>query len=92
MKTANITELNSIQKEWMELDCNAPKKEQERVFSLMERMPESFISLQDDGMAIAMWKNQPMNKPMPLADVIEFHGANMDSVGIAWKCPQWVEI
>jgi len=90
--TTNVAELNSIQAEWMKLDCNAPKEEQERVFALMEKMPKNYISVNDDGNAIAMWANQPLNMEMPLEDVIQYHGANMDSVEIAWKCPNWIEL
>jgi hypothetical protein len=90
--TTNVEELNSIQAEWMALDCNAPKSEQDRVFALMARMPKNYISVNEEGQAVAMWQNQPLNMAMPLADVIEYHGANMDSVSIAWKCPAWIEL
>jgi hypothetical protein len=92
MKTYNIAELNSIQAEWMALKHDAPQAEQERVFSLMEKMPKNYISVQEDGNAIAMWANQPLNMAMPISDVLEYHGANMDSVEIAWKCPNWINL
>jgi len=90
--TTNVAELNSIQAEWMKLDCNAPKAEQERVFALMAKMPKNYISVNEEGQAVAMWANQPLNMAMPLDDVIQYHGANMDSVEIAWECPNWIAL
>ena len=90
MKT--IDELNSIQAEWMALDSNAPKEEQDRVCALMESTPKNYISINASGLATAMFNHMPLNQPMPLEDVINYHGKHMESVEIAWKCPNWVNI
>ena len=92
MTTFDTTELNAIQAAWMELKHDAPKAEQERVFALMEKMPKNYISVQEDGSAIAIWAGQPLNMAMPLEDVIQYHGASLDSVEIAWKCPNWINL
>jgi len=92
MKTYDTTELNRIQSEWMELDSNAPQTEKDRVCALMESTPRNYISINSEGLASAMVNHMPLNQPMPLEDVIAYHGQHMDSVSIAWKCPNWINL
>lgn len=39
------TEANAIHAEWMALESNAPEKEKQRVFALMRKLPQSFVSI-----------------------------------------------
>lgn len=97
--TLTIEELNSIQDEWMKLDCNAPEKEKQRVFKLMEKMPSSYVSLSADGTtASVMQHNLPITNTMPAKQAIEYAKSlakerpHQMQTRFAWQCPKWIEL
>lgn len=60
-------EANEIQREWMELDSSATEKEKQRVFALMRKLPQSYISQAPNGEAMVMVQGQPahaFNEPI----------------------------
>ena len=100
MKTLlTVDELNEVQREWMTLDCNAPEKEKQRVFSLMKQYPKAYAS-GHDGNYVVMVNEQPMSAyPRPAKEAIDWlskYSQNHSGVrfDVAWngKIGKWEAI
>ena len=87
----NIDRLNKIQAEWMALSGNAPEAEQRRVLALMEQVPRSYISINEDGEAQPMYRGQPNSIPRPLEEIKRAH-PELVALGVAWQCPNWIAL
>lgn len=73
MKTIiSAARANEIQKAWMELDCNAPEKEKQKVFSMMKELPSSHISENSKhGLAQVILQGQPTHAfPEPIEKAV----------------------
>jgi hypothetical protein len=88
---ARIDKLNEIQSEWMALSNDASEKEKKRVFSLMEKLPKSYLSISED-MAIVMFDGQPITRPMKIATALEYHGGIIPEKDIAWDNGKWIKL
>jgi len=106
MKTVNlptVDELNAIQKQWMELDSNGPKKEIDRVCNLFrEKVPVSYVSVsQDKTIAKPMVEGATLwAKARPIAEAIKWLQDYHSSTGkpirtdVAWcgAIGKWVNL
>lgn len=86
-----IDELNAIQSDWMAISNDAPEKEKNRVFSLMEKIPKCYLSV-SDGVATVMFNGQPLNRPMPIESALEYYCDIIPEKDIAWNGGQWVAL
>ena len=87
----NIDRLNQIQAEWMALSGNAPEAEQRRVLALMEQVPRSHISIDENGEATPIYRGQPNSIPRPLEEVKRDH-PELVALGVAWQAPNWIKL
>ncbi len=89
-----IAELNHAQAEWMALNLNAPDKEKQRVFKLMESRPKRYIALHENGGGILMLDGAPTAAaPLLISYCVSMgkkHGARVD---VCWDVTksEWVQ-
>lgn len=89
----SAVEANRIQKLWMDLDCNAPKADQQKVFKLMELFPKNHLTVSADEMtAQAMFLGCPVCARMPIDQCIKAWGSQLNS-SLCWSSNgEWMDI
>lgn len=88
-----VDELNAIQAEWMALNPDAPEKEKQRVFALMRRYPNAYIS-GHDGRGVVVLDGGPINQAMDFQFCIDLCLKLGGRIDIAWngRIGQWYSL
>tara|TARA_R100000152_G_C6661649_1_gene100385 strand:- start:379 stop:657 length:279 start_codon:yes stop_codon:yes gene_type:complete len=89
----NVETLNQTNKEWLNLSPDAPEKEKQRVYSLMEKQPKKYISgSHKNGWGIISRGMPLTGSRMELAQVIDLAKSHGIQTKFAWSCPNWIEL
>lgn len=86
------TEANAIQAEWMALQSDAPKAEKQRVFALMEKLPQHYISCtpEQNGLAQVMQHGMPSHsRPEPIGEAILRAQRMGVQTSLVWAGNRW---
>ena len=89
----NLKTLNQTNREWLNLSPNAPEKEKQRVYSLMEKQPRKHLTGSPKNGWGIISRGMPLTRTrMELGQAIAVAKSHGIQTQFAWSCPNWIEL